>query len=115
MLHGIALLNFLRPNKFGQRLKSFFFGHITLGATLGLVGQVEILKCIKVGARHDFFFELIGQFILLVYSFQDCLFAILERAVKFQLVTNTSDIFFVEPAGSFLSITCQKGDGSAII
>ena len=98
-----------------QRLQTGFAGNLGAGATLGLVGQVEIFQPgLGVGSL-DRLFQFRGELFLFGDAFQDGLTALFHLAQITQPFFQVTQLGVVQTASYLFTVTGDKGDGGAFV
>ena len=109
ILHGIG------EQQVGQRLQPSFDGHLPLGATLGLVGEVEIFEPGLAVGTVQLARQLGGQLALFLDGAKDHLAAIFQFTQIAEAALQGTQLTVVQTAGHLLAITGDKGNGRAFI
>jgi hypothetical protein len=99
----------------GQRLQPVLARDHRLGAALGLVGQIDVLK-LRLGlGTCDGFRQNLGQLALILDRIQDRLAPRLHLAQIGQAIRQGAQLGVVEAAGHLLAVAGDEGDGGALI
>ncbi|MNC24499.1 hypothetical protein D3C75_725540 [compost metagenome] len=109
ILHGVG------EQQVGQRLQPGFDGHLPLGATLGLVGEVEVFEPGLAVGTVQLAGQLGSHLTLLLDGANDHLAAIFQLTQIAEAALQGTQLTVVQTAGHLLAITGDKGNGRAFI
>ena len=101
----------LQHHDHGQWFQSLLTGRFGTGLSFGFVGEVDVLQFRRIPGGVDALFELRSEFALLVDGTED---GFLPSGYVAQLVMLLLDVlylYFVQSAGSFLTVTADERDG----
>ena len=111
----LGILHRIGEQQVGQRLQPSFDGHLPLGATLGLVGEIEIFEPGLAVGTVQLARQLRGQLALLLNGAKDHLAAIFQFTQIAEAALQGTQLTVVQTAGHLLAITGDKGNGRAFI
>ncbi|MNH16031.1 hypothetical protein D3C79_756570 [compost metagenome] len=109
ILHGVG------EQQIGQRLQPCFDGHLPLGATFGLVGEIEIFQPGLAVGTVQLARQLGGQLALLLDGANDHLAAIFQFTQIAEAALQGTQLTVVQAAGHLLAITGDEGHGGTFV
>ncbi len=99
----------------GEWFEPGFDGHLSLGATLGFIGQIQIFQTRFAVGGEDVTLQFRRQLVLLLNAFEN-------GCATFFHFTQVTETFFqltqlavIQCAGDFLTVASDKGHGRAVI
>ena len=99
----------------GEWLQALFTGHLSPCPAFGLVGQVDILQFGSIPTVSDALLQFGCHLVEVGDGLDNRLLALLDLLVAFVLIADGGNLNLVEPSRAFLSITGDKGDGTALV
>ena len=105
----------LQHHDHGQRFQSFLAGRFGTGLPFGFVGEVDVLQFRRIPGGVDALFELRSQFPLLVDGTEDGFLPFGYVAQLVMLLLDVLYLYFVQSAGSFLTVTADERDGGTFV
>src|SRR3954469_25016987 len=99
----------------GQGLQPGFSGDLGLGAPLGLVGQIEVLKARLGVGRKDLAPERIVELALALDAREDGRAPLLQLAKIAQALIERAQLRVVEGASGLLAVSCNEGHRGAAV
>ncbi len=112
---GFRHLRGIGQQAIGQRLQPGLARDLGAGAALGLVRQVQILQPRLAVGGFDVGAQFVGQLALLLDARQHRGAAILQLAQVGQARFQIAQLGVVQPAGDFLAVARDEGDGGAFV
>ena len=98
-----------------QTLQAFLAGDHGARAALGLVGRVQIFEGGQGAGGLNRGIQLLGQLTLFLDGFEDGRAALIDGAQADDLICDDTDLFIIQRAGHFLTITGDERDGVALV
>ncbi len=112
---GLRIVRRRVPQQIRQRRQASFNSDLPAGTALRLVGQVEIFEFGLAQRAGDGLRQIVSQFTLIADGLQDRLTTLLQLPQVAQAGLQVTQLRIIQPAGDFLTITCNKRHGVPFI
>ena len=99
----------------GKRFESLLAGDLGTRTPFGAVRKIEVVESFKSVGRFNISTQFRCQLSLRFYQPQNCVRLFGQLPQTFDTFFDRTDLFFIEIPGLLFAISCDKGNGVAVI